>query len=215
MTTLPDNPVTRLLAAAGRGETDAQEKLWAAIYEELRRLARAQMRREAGGGTLQTTALVHEAYLRLVGDEGSQWANRRHFFAAAAQAMRRIRIDDARKRGRLKRGGSGKGERPEDPSVPHPQKGWGTPKRVPLEEIPAVSGEDPAELIALDGALTKLERLDARKAELVNLRYFAGLTIDETAAALGVSPRMVDKEWSLARAWLHRELTKGNTTGAT
>jgi len=189
VSTPPANPITQLLAAAGRGDTGAPEKLWAAIYEELRRIAGGQMRAEAPGRTLQPTALVHEAYLRLTGDPQFNWANRRHFFAAAAQAMRRIRIDDARSRNRLKRGG-------DQPAG----------ERQPVDSVAAVFDQDPAEVLAIDEALAKLAEADPRKAEVVNLRYFTGLTVDETAEALGVSPRTVDNEWKLARAWLYREL---------
>jgi RNA polymerase sigma factor (TIGR02999 family) len=191
-------PVTQLLAAVAQGDAGAREKLWSAIYAELRRIAQIQVRAEAPGHTLQPTALVHEAYLRLTADPQFNWANRRHFFAAAALAMRRIRIDDARSRKRLKRGGGRKAEALDESSIPHPQKGRGTPG--------GVFEQDPAEVLAIDEALTKLEEADPRKAEVVNLRYFAGLTVDETAETLGVSPRTVDNEWKLARAWLYRAL---------
>ncbi len=186
-----DSPVTELLAAVGRGEDSAQEALWAVVYDELRRVARGQMAGEASDLTLQPTALVHEAYFRLFDSQDVQWSSRRHFFAAAAKAMRRIRIDDARKRKRLKRGGA---ERP-----------------AHLAEEPPLFDQDPVEVLAVDEAVDKLEQLDPRKARVVMLRYFAGLTVDETADALDVSPRTVDNEWRLARAWLHRELSKGDT----
>lgn len=179
--------LTQLLVAAGEGDESARKSLWELVYHELRRIARRQMASEAPGRTLQTTVLVHEAYLRLTGEESIQWANRRHFFAAAAEAMRRIRVDDARKRGRQKRGG---GQQPQ-----------------PLEQDPALVEQDPAEIVAVDEALRKLEQSAPRQAEVVKLRYFAGLTVDETADALGVSPRTVDNDWRLARAWLHRELS--------
>jgi len=157
------------------------------IYDELRGLAQRQMAAEAPGRTLQPTALVHEAYLRLIaGNEKAQWANRRHFFAAAAKAMRRIRIDDARKRNRLKRGG---GENPRS-----------------LQDAPGVFDQDPVEVLAVDEALIKLARTNPRTAEVVNLRYFVGLTGDETAGTMGLSARTVDREWEFARVWLHREL---------
>ncbi len=186
MMTRSDGAVTQLLAAVGRGEAAAAEKLWALIYEELRAIARQQMAREATGGTLQPTALVHEAYLRLTGNADVQWANRRHFFGAAAKAMHRIRIDDARRRGRAKRGG---GRRP-----------------GALVEGPAIFDQDPAEVLAVDEALKKLEQEDPRKAEVVMLRYFAGLSVEETAEALGMSARTVKNDWQFARTWLHREL---------
>lgn len=178
--------ITRLLHAAGGGEANAVEQLWSHIYPELRRLARAQLAREGHRCQLQTTVLIHEAYLRLVGEQPVEWANRRHFFAAAAEAMRRIRVDDARKRCRAKRGG---GKFP-----------------TPLLDDPGVFDAEPDELLALDEALERLQNHDARKAEVVKLRYFAGLTIDETAAALDVAPRTIDAEWRFARAWLHREM---------
>ncbi len=166
------------------------------IYSELRRIAQYQMNAENPGHTLQPTALVHEAYFRLFGENSVQWANRGHFFTAAAEAMRRIRIDDARKRGRLKRGG---GKKPNA-----------------LSDEPAVFQQDPAEVLAVDEALDELTRTAPRQAEVVKLRYFSGLTVNECAAVLDVSERTVNKDWAFARAWLHRILgdsdTKANTT---
>lgn len=187
MTMPADKPVTQLLAAAGQGDTAARERLWGLIYAELHELAGKQMAREAPGRTLQPTALVHEAYMRLFGREQGAYANRRHFFAAAARAMRRIRIDDARKRKRMKRDG---GQQP----VPG------------LERSAAVLEPDPAEVLALDEALARLEETHPRMAEVVSLRYYAGLSVDDTAEAIGVSPRTVDSDWQFARAWLHRAL---------
>ncbi len=184
-------PVTQLLVAAGRGDAAAADRLWSAVYDELRRVARCQLAREGPGCTLDSTSLVHEAFLRLTGDEPIEWANRRHFFGAAARAMRRIRVDDARKRGRFKRGG---GQQPELSN-----------------EEPPVFDDDPVEVLAVDEALQNLEHTAPRQAEVVMLRYFAGLSVDETAGALDVSPRTVDYEWRFARAWLHRELSKGDT----
>ena len=179
--------VTQLLAAATAGDPKASAELLPVVYEELRRLARGQMKKEAVGQTLQPTALVHEAYMRLVGDGDVKWENRGHFFGAAARAMRRILVERARHRGRLKRGG-GRG-------------------RVELGDQ-ALTVEPPptTDLISLDEALEKLEARDKRKADVVMLRYFAGLSIEETAAALGVSPATVKNEWTFARAWLHREM---------
>ncbi|MFH1745646.1 MAG: sigma-70 family RNA polymerase sigma factor [Planctomycetota bacterium] len=191
MATPTPGPITELLAAAGRGDGNAQEQLWSAIYDDLRRVARNQLKGDAHNRTLQPTALVHEAYFRLVGGGPTEWANRRHFFSAAAQAMRCIRIDDARRRDRLKRGGGG--------------------KPVPLMEEPVVFDQDPIEVLAVDEALSRLEQSDPRKAEIVVLRYFGGLSRAETAEALDLSPRTVDGEWRVARAWLHRELSKGDT----
>lgn len=166
-------------------------QLWALVYPELQRLAQAQLAGEPGGRTLQRTTLVHEAYLRLTAGEDVQWENRRHFFAAAAQAMRRIRVDYARKRKCQKRGG---GEQP-----------------GPLVNEPPVFDQDPAEVLGVHEAVTKLEQIDPRKAEVVVLRYFAGLTVKETAHVLGVSPKTVDNEWRFAKAWLLRDMSKGDT----
>ncbi|MBU0639974.1 MAG: sigma-70 family RNA polymerase sigma factor [Planctomycetes bacterium] len=188
----PGTSVTQLLDAAALGERAAVNNLWSAVYDELHRLAQAQLVQEGPGCALQPTALVDEAYLRLIGDGHVEWANRRHFFAAAAKAMRRILVDDARTRGRLRRGGSQ------------------PPDALP-DELPGPT-EDPAKLLAIDEAMQKLEQADPPRAELVMLRYFAGLSVDETAAALGVSARTVDTGWRFAKAWLHRELSKGDST---
>jgi len=189
----PLSSVTQLLVAAAQGEPSAINQLWSAVYEELHRLAKAQLAHEGPARIIQTTSLVNEAYLRLVGSEPVAWANRRHFFAAAAEAMRRIRVERARERRRVKRGG-------------------GRPPEI-LAEDPAVSGEDLSELLAIDEAMDKLKEVAPRAAEVVMLRYFAGRTIDETAEMLGVSPRTIDVDWCFAKAWLHRELTKGDTLG--
>ena len=178
--------ITEFLRAAGTGDKAAGEKLWLLIYHELRRIALHQMARELADGILQPTALVHEAFLRLTAGENVPWTNRRHFFAAAAKAMRRIRIDDARTRRRLKRGG-------------------GTYERIDVE--PVVFDQDPDQVLAVDEAIEKLRALDPRKAEVVTMRYFAGLTVDETADALNLSPRTVDRELRFAHAWLHRVLS--------
>ena len=193
MATRSPQTLTQLLAVVSRGDASAQEKLWSLIYDELHGLAQRQLAREPPGRTMQATSLVHEAYIRLGGQETVHWANRRHFFAAAAQAMRRIRIDEARHRHRLKRGG-------------------GRRRRVPLEEAPPVFDDDPAEILSLDGALDRLERVNKRAAEVVLLRYYGGLTTQETAKAMAVSPRTVESDWSFARAWLHRELKKDDSS---
>jgi len=179
--------VTRILSAIEQGDPSAAEKLLPLVYEELRRLAAQKMVQEKPGQTLQATALVHEAYLRLVDvEEGQHWNGRGHFFAAAAEAMRRILVENARRRGRVKHGG---GRRREE--------------REPAEiAAPDASGE----LLALDSALDSLEKQDHQAAELVKLRYFAGLTIPQAAEILEVSPRKADFLWSFARAWLRREL---------
>ena len=192
MTSQPGSSVTQLLDAAAQGDATAVNRLWSAIYDELHRLAQAQLAQDGPGCSLQATSLVDEAYLRLIGDGHVEWDNRRHFFAAAAKAMRRILVDDARNRGRLKRGG-------DQPPAPLP------------DALPAPE-EDLAKVLAVDEALQKLEQVDPPRAEIVLLRYFAGLSIDETAAALGVSPRTVDAGWRFAKAWLHRELSKGDST---
>ncbi|MFH0981790.1 MAG: ECF-type sigma factor [Planctomycetota bacterium] len=192
MASRPGSSVTQLLDAAAQGDATAANRLWSVIYDELHRLAQAQMAQEGPGCSLQTTALVNETYLRLIGDGHVEWDNRRHFFAAAAKAMRRILVDDACRRGRLKRGG---GQTP-----------------GPLLEEPPAPQEDPANVLAIDEALHKLEQADPPRAQIVMLRYFGGLSIDETAAALGVSPRTVDTGWRFAKAWLRRELSKGAST---
>jgi RNA polymerase sigma factor (TIGR02999 family) len=183
--------VTQLLLAAGQGDAGADDRLWSLVYDELRRLARRQLAKEGQGCTVESTTLVHEAFLRLVGNEPVEWTNRRHFFSSAARAMRYIRIEDARRRGRAKRGG---GLRPR-----------------PMRDEPAIVENDAAEVLAVDEALKKLEQTAPRQAEVVMLRYFAGLSVDEIAQVLGVSARTVDYEWRYARAWLHRELSKGDT----
>ena len=190
----PSSPITQLLAAANRGDSSAVQQLWSVIYDELRRIARQQLADEAPAHARQPTTLVHEAYFRLMGGDAVQWSDRRHFFGAAARATRQIRVDDARKRNRLKRGG---GQRP-----------------AALAEEPPALAEDPAEVLAVHEALEELEREDPRKAEVVTLRYFAGLSVAECASAIGVSPRTVDNEWRFARIWLHRELSKGDTSDA-
>jgi RNA polymerase sigma factor (TIGR02999 family) len=180
--------VTQLLAAVSGGDRKASAELLPLVYEELRKLARSNMKRESEGQTLQPTALVHEAYMRLVGGADVKWDNRGHFFGAAARAMRRILVERARARGRIKRGG----ER----------------KRVEMvDEVLAVEPEA-TDLLDLDAALERLEKYDARKCEVVMLRYFAGLSIEETAAGMGLSPATVKNEWAFARAWLARELKK-------
>lgn len=188
----PSHQLTQLLSAAGDGDEAAQGQLWSVVYDQLRAIARRQMHRRAGGQAIQPTTVVHEAWFRLFGDHDGQFANRRHFFSVAARAMRQIRLDDVRKRGRQKRGGDR--------------------RRLPLGEGVAVFEEHPAELLAVDEALDRLERVDPDKAQIVMLRYFGGLTEEETATALGVSRRKVQADWRVARAWLHHELSKGDST---
>lgn len=180
--------VTRILSAIDQGDPHAPEKLLLLLYNELRQLAAQRLRKEKPGQTLQTTALVHEAYLRLVADENTtHWNSKGHFFAAAAEAMRRILVEQARSKQRLKRGGGR--------------------QRVDLDDI-EVGVEGPQDdLVALDEALTRLAERHPEKAELVKLRYFAGLTISDAAKSLGISTATADRYWTYARAWLCREVT--------
>jgi RNA polymerase sigma factor (TIGR02999 family) len=183
--------VTQLLLDWGNGDKAALDKLVPVVYQELRRLARHYMRRERPGHTLQTSALVNEAYMRLVDYEHMRWQSRAHFFAVAAQAMRRILVEHARKRHFAKRGGGA--------------------VRVSFDEAATVSGKQAADLIALDDALTSLETIDPRKSRIVELRYIGGLNIEETAEALAISPATVQREWRSAKAWLYREIKQGET----
>jgi RNA polymerase sigma factor (TIGR02999 family) len=180
--------VTRILNAIERGDAKATDELLPLVYEELRVLAAQKLSHEPPGQTLQATALVHEAYLRLVGDEPQGWNSRGHFFAAAAEAMRRILIDNARRK-RSDKWGGGR-------------------NRIDLEGVEPVGSTcpDPDSLIALDEALRRLSQIDTAKAEVVKLRYFAGLTIEQTAASLGISPATAKRLWTYARAWLIREM---------
>jgi RNA polymerase sigma-70 factor, ECF subfamily len=177
--------VTRLLLELGRDQR-AVDRLLPIVYEQLQRIAQGQLRRERGDHTLQTTDLVHEAYLRLSGLDRIDWRDRAQFFAIAAQAMRRILVDHALSRRSAKRGGGR--------------------RRVPLEEAMLVAAGQAEEVLALHEALSALERLEPRLARVVECRYFAGLSIEETAEALDVSPATVKRDWSVARAWLNREL---------
>lgn len=186
----PPQQVTQLLIRVNAGDACATDELFPAVYEELRRLAADQLSRERAGHTLQPTALVHEAYLRLVGDQDTPWQNRRHFFGAAAKAVRRILIDHARSRGRAKRGA---GE-----------------ARLDVTALDVAGPTKDLDLLALDEALDRLAALDPEKARLVELRFFAGLTGAECAAALGISESTEAREWRFVRAWLHREVSKGN-----
>jgi len=182
---------TGLIVQAGAGDAAAAGALLPLVYEQLRQIARARMRDERAGHTLDATALVHEAYARLVGNRELAWASRGHFFAAAAEAMRRILIEHARARRREKRGGDR--------------------RRLALD-IDSVVGlatdEKLEEIVALDEALRRLEEQRPRAARVVQLRFYAGLSVDDTAAALGISPRTVDLDWAFARAWLYRELRR-------
>lgn len=178
--------VTELLVQLGRGRDAALDELLPLVYQELRRIARYRMRGERETHTLRTTALVHEAYERLVDHHAIDWQDRNHFFAVAARAMRQVLVDHARRRNAQKRGGD----------VPH----------IPLEEHTPATGPPSASILAVNEALARLEELDARQAKVVESRFFAGLTIQETASALGVSPSTVKRDWRTARAWLAREI---------
>lgn len=186
----PNLGVTMLLARAGAGDAQATDELLPLVYAELRDLAARHLKSERSDHTLQPTALVHEAYMRLVGPGEVTWESRAHFFGAAAQAIRRILTDHARARDSLKRGG-GRGEEP-------------------LAEVPGDHPPtDDVDYVALDAALERLAALDPQKARVVELRFFAGLTADETALSLGVSASTVARDWRFARAWLQRELSQG------
>ena len=185
--------ITALLKAWGSGDAAALDQLTPLVYEELRRLARRYMRNERAGNTLQTTVLVNEAYLRLVDAKRVGWQDRVHFFAVSAQMMRRILVDAARARGSAKRGGQVK-------RVNHSAA-------FNLDEIPDVSTGRDRELVAIDDALNTLAEMDPRKARVIELRFFGGLSVEETAEILKLSPQSVMRDWKLAKAWLTRELT--------
>jgi RNA polymerase sigma-70 factor, ECF subfamily len=184
----PPQDVSQLLVAWSNGDEEAHEQLMPLVYKELRRLAHRHLGRERAGHTLQTTALVHEVYLRLVDQKEIRWQNRAHFFAVAAVMMRRILVDYARSRRFAKRGGG----------APH----------VSLDEAMVVSNERAADIVALDEALNALAEFDERKSRMVELRFFGGLSIEETAEVLRVSPGTVMRDWTLAKAWLQRELRR-------
>jgi RNA polymerase sigma factor (TIGR02999 family) len=184
--------VTRILNAIEQGNAQVVDELLPAVYQELRRLAAWKLSQEPPGQTLQATALVHEAYIRLVSEGKQSWTGRSHFFAAAAEAMRRILIDNARRKKSLKYGGG------------H--------QRIDLNEAVVASDDKTSldDLIALDEALEKLSKKDKVKADLVKLRYFAGLTIEQAAEVLGISPSTADRHWAYARSWLRLEIAKGD-----
>jgi RNA polymerase sigma factor (TIGR02999 family) len=190
--------VTTLLNEASTGDARASADLLPLVYDELRRLARQRMGQERAGQTLQATALVHEAYVRLVaGNKAKSWEGRWHFFAAAAEAMRWILVDQARRRGRVKRGGGA------------------TRRRIDLEDLDLPADDPPQELLAVDDGLTALAAKHPEKAQLVKLRYFAGLTIEEAAEATGVSVATANRRWAYAKAWLFRYLESGGPTQGT
>ena len=179
--------VTQLLASWSNGDQAARDRLMSVVYEELHRLARRYMRRESPGHTLQTSALLNEAFLRLVDQKNVRWQNRAHFYGIAAQMMRRILVDYARSRNYSKRGGG--------------------VRAMSLDEAFIVSDERSAEVVAVHEALEELTKFDARKGQIVELRFFGGLSIEETAEILGVSPGTVMRDWTLAKAWLRKEMS--------
>jgi RNA polymerase sigma factor (TIGR02999 family) len=184
--------VTRLINAIGEGDPQASAELLPLVYDELRRLAAERMAHDRPGQTLQATALVHEAYLRLVGSDNSpQWDNRWHFFAAAAEAMRRIVLNAARDKKRLKRGGNF--------------------RRIDLDQVDLASDTTDLDLVALDEALRELERDDAVAAQVVKLRFFAGMKQREVAAAMGISLRTAERQWAFAQAWLYDRLRRDDS----
>jgi RNA polymerase sigma-70 factor (ECF subfamily) len=188
MTNSKPGETTRMLAGAGRGEPMAMAGLTALVYDELRALAAAYLRRERAGHSLQPTALVHEAFIKLIDSDGLRATDRRHFFAIAANTMRRVLVEHARTKGAAKRGGG--------------------QQRLTLTGIQASKPDAELEVISLDEALKKLAALDERQARIVELRFFGGLAVDEVAGLLGVSKRTVEGDWTLARAWLMRELSE-------
>lgn len=181
----PQN-VTKMLRDWRNGDQEALEKLIPVVYDELRRQAAGYLRRERTGHTLQTTALIHEAYLRLINQQNIEWQNRAHFYAIAARLMRQILVDHARNRQAAKRGGSD--------------------IRVPLEEAVAISSGENVDLVALDEALTRLAKIDSQQSRIVELRYFSGLSVEETAEVVGVSSRTVRRDWNVAKAWLRQQI---------
>ena len=185
--------VTALLQDWSKGNQQVLEELLPLIYNELRQLAHNFLYRERPGHTLQTTALVHEAYLKLIDQKDARWQNRPHFFAIAAQAMRRILIDSARRHAAKKRGG--------------PQE------KLSLDEVPILSPEPNTMLLALDEALNRLAKIDPAQSKIVELRYFGGLTIDETAEVMKTSPATIKREWAMGRAWLHQAITDNAEEG--
>ena len=187
MTGSKPSEVTRLLRQLDAGDRSGVDQLFAAVYQQLRNLAGQFFRREPEGNTLQPTALVHEAYMKLVDQTHADWHGRTHFFAVAAQAMRRILVDHARQRGAAKRGGNR--------------------HRIALDDNLAVESNRDTDLLALDDALTKLTKLDPRQARMIELRFFGGLSVAAVAKVMGMSTRSAEREWTMVRAWLRRELS--------
>jgi RNA polymerase sigma factor (TIGR02999 family) len=186
--------ITQLLLAWSEGDSEALDRLAPLVYDELHRLAKSYMRKERARHTMQTTALIHEAYLRLIDAGQVEWRNRAHFFGVASRAMRQILVAMARERGCQKRGGGA--------------------RQVSLDEAMMIDEGRDEDLVALDEALGALAKIDARKAQVVEMRFFGGLTEEEIAAALGVSTETVRRDWRLARSWLRRKLSVGQTDGA-
>ncbi len=186
--------ITRLLAGWGRGDPAALDELTPLIYDELHRIAHRYMQRERPGHTLQTSALINEAYIRLIDQREGRWQNRAHFFAIASKLMRRILVDRARSKGYAKRGGNA--------------------QQVSLDERVAIAGGRETDLVALDDALKDLEALDERKSRIVDMRFFGGMSLEEVAEALRISVPTVEREWRAARAWLHKAVTSGQSHGS-
>ena len=193
MTPSPPN-VTELLRNWSDGDKQAQEKLFQVVYNELHRQAARYLRNEQPGLSLQTTDLIHEAYLRLIDQQHVEWQNRLHFFGIAAQVMRRILVDHARSRQAAKRGGSA--------------------IRLPLEDAMVVLPGQDLDFVALDEALNRLAQIDPQQNQIVELRFFSGLSVEETAEVMNVSGRTVKRDWNVAKAWLRRELSRGGQAGA-
>ena len=183
---MTEDTITQLLAGWSSGDREAAERVLPLVYEELHRIAARQLRGEREAHTLQATAIVHEAYLRLVGQAGLEWPSRAHFFAFSSHLIRRILVDHARRRNRAKRGGLA--------------------QKVTLFEVADLALEKSPDLVALDEALARLEKRDPRRATVVELKFFGGLTLDEIAEQLGISPETVSRDWRSARAWLYSEL---------
>ncbi len=194
METPPTNDITTQLLAWNQGDAAALEQLIPAVYQELRRMAERYLRQENPGHTLQPTALVHEAYLRLIDQTLVEWQNRAHFFGVAAQMMRRILVDHAKAKHRDKRGGGA--------------------FKLSLDEIADYTHERAAELVALDDALQSLAAFDERKSRVVELRYFGGLSVEETAEVLDISPNTVMRDWNMAKAWLYQEISNESRNDA-
>ena len=185
----PSSPVTELLVRWREGDREALESLMPLVYDELRRLAHHYLQRERSDHTLQSTALVHEAYMRLAGQNAPQWQNRAHFFGIAARVMRQILVEYARAHSAAKRGGA-------------------SPCKITLDESLQLEQRTDVDVIALDGALDRLSELDPQQSRIVELRFFTGLTIEDTSEVMGLSPATVKRDWTSARAWLHREIAR-------